>query len=130
THLAQPQTGGPPGVVRPAVRHLTRAADRERRRRLAAHAETARTRARGRDRIEPDGGDQDQVGHEHRVDTPRDPQRGEAEESQAGPHPERRPRAENHVVGTSVLSRMAWSAASGAARSRSSPAASVTWLTP
>src|SRR5207247_10472678 len=59
------------------------------------------------ERVEPHGRRQGQVPEQHRLESPRQPQARETEQREPRGKPQRPRGAENHVVGTSVLSRIA-----------------------
>src|SRR5207249_10803966 len=114
-HLAAPHPSGAGRAVPPAIGHFARTAHGNRRRRLPKGDQMARTRPRlwREQAVEPHGHRQDQVPEEHRLESPRQPQARETEQREPRAKPQRPRGAENHVVGTSVLSRIALSAASG-----------------
>src|SRR6266550_2239752 len=127
-YLAQPQPRDPGRAVPPAIGHFARTAHGKRRRRLPKGNQMARTRPRlwREEAVEPHGRRQGKVPEEHRLESPRQPQARETEQREPRAKPQRPRGAENHVVGTSVLSRIALSAASGVTPSSSSSGATFT----
>src|SRR5205823_14269458 len=77
-------------------------------------------------RVDPHGGHEHQVRHEHRVQGPRQPHAREAYEREPCSQPQGPPGPEDHAVGTSVLSRIALRAASAVTPSSSSSGATLT----
>jgi len=125
-NLAQAQTRRTALPVAPAVAHLTAAPDGESGRRFPSDGDAPLSQGAGVPRVEPHRGEQRHVSEQHRVERPWHPQAQHPTRCQGRAHPQRAPGAEDHAVGTSVLSRIALSAASAVTPSSSSSGATLT----
>src|SRR5260370_1268705 len=124
-HLTHPKPRGPTRAIDPAVRHLAVAAQGKCGSGVPHDAEVG-PRARRQQAVGPYGGHEHRICDEHAVECPGNPEAGEAEQCEARAEPERPPGAQDHAVGTSVLSRIALSAASAVTPSSSSSGATLT----
>ena len=152
-HLPHVQTRQPRGGIHPAIGHVARATHGECRGPIPEDVDRGGAWPCRQCGIQPDGPDEQGIGNEHRVECPREAQaqdpaqrnRDAGRQAAAGPekagpradqiphapestdHGDRRqPLKEGHAVGTSVLSRIAFNAASGVTPSSSSSGATLT----